>query len=351
MTKLTQRLFLVAVLNPNLGGCRQRAPYPLRPTRQERGGEDRRGRRALIWLRLFFGLIAAALFLAIFGPARRLAQISGWRLGRTLTVAFHRLLCFTVDARLRLHGAPSLAPRRLIVSNHVSWLDIPLLGAIEPMTFLAKKEVGGAFLGRQAALLQGIVFVDRQRKRGLPEVNANMARAMRAREPVLLFAEATTSDGNRLLRFRSSHFEAIRQARADGRRRIWRSGRAAGIPALFRARRPAGRPNRSPDRRLVRRHDVPAAPLALLARRRGDLRSLLWRSDPGSGGGGSQAVGPGDRTGGEAVSPKGRGWAAAAQLLLFLPNPKRAKNRRPCLETPYCPGLPRPLKRRTMQRN
>jgi 1-acyl-sn-glycerol-3-phosphate acyltransferase len=170
----------------------------------------------LIWLRLFFGLIVAALFLAIFGPARRLAQISGWRLGRTLTVAFHRLLCFTIDARLRLHGAPSLAPRRLIVSNHVSWLDIPLLGAIEPMTFLAKKEVGGAFLGRQAALLQGIVFVDRQRKRGLPEVNANMARAMRAREPVLLFAEATTSDGNRLLRFRSSHFEAIWQARADG---------------------------------------------------------------------------------------------------------------------------------------
>jgi lyso-ornithine lipid O-acyltransferase len=151
----------------------------------------------LIWLRLFLGLIAAALFLAIFGPVRRLAQISGWRLGRTLTVTFHRLLCFTIDARLRLHGAPSLAPRRLIVSNHVSWLDIPLLGAIEPMTFLAKKEVGGAFLGRQAALLQGIVFVDRQRKRGLPEVNANMARAIRAREPVLLF-------------------EAIRQARADG---------------------------------------------------------------------------------------------------------------------------------------
>jgi lyso-ornithine lipid O-acyltransferase len=164
---------------------------------------------------LFFGVIAAALFLSVFGPARRLAQISGWRLGRTLTVAFHRLLCFTIDARLRLHGTPSVAPGRLIVSNHISWLDILLLGAIEPMTFLAKKEVGGPFLGRQAALLQGIVFVDRQRKRGLPEVNANMARAMLAHEPVLLFAEATTGDGNRMLRFRSSHFEAIRQARAN----------------------------------------------------------------------------------------------------------------------------------------
>jgi 1-acyl-sn-glycerol-3-phosphate acyltransferase len=82
------------------------------------------------------------------------------------------------------------------------------------MTFLAKQEIGRPFLGRQAASLQGIVLVDRKRKRGIPEVNARMARAMRAREPVLLFAEATTGDGNRLLRFRSSHFEAILQAAA-----------------------------------------------------------------------------------------------------------------------------------------
>jgi 1-acyl-sn-glycerol-3-phosphate acyltransferase len=172
----------------------------------------------MIWLRLPLGLAAAALFLLILGPARRVAQASGWRIGRALPVAFHRLLCFTLDARVRRHGAPSVATRRLIVANHVSWLDVPMLGAIEPMTFLAKKEIGGPFLGRQAALLQGIVFVDRQRRRGIPEVNAIMARMMGDREPVLLFAEATTGDGNRLLRFRSSHFEAIRQtaARSDG---------------------------------------------------------------------------------------------------------------------------------------
>src|ERR1700677_2246226 len=170
----------------------------------------------MIWLRLLSGLIAAALFLLLFGPARRFAQASGWRLGRTLTVAFHRLLCFSLGARPRRHGTPSLAARRLIVANHVSWRDIPLLGAIEPMTFLAKKEIGASFLGRQAALLQGVVFVDRQRKRSITAANADMIRAMRAQDPVLLFAEATTGDGNRLLRFRSSHFEAIRQARADG---------------------------------------------------------------------------------------------------------------------------------------
>ena len=41
MTKLTQRLFLVVALKANLGGCRQRAPYPLRPTRKN--GEGKTG--------------------------------------------------------------------------------------------------------------------------------------------------------------------------------------------------------------------------------------------------------------------------------------------------------------------
>jgi 1-acyl-sn-glycerol-3-phosphate acyltransferase len=57
-----------------------------------------------------------------------------------------------------------------------------------------------------------VVFVDRERKRCIPEVNAAMARRMASGEPVALFAEATTGDGNRLLRFRSSHFESVRSA-------------------------------------------------------------------------------------------------------------------------------------------
>ena len=43
MTKLTQRLFLVVALNANLGGCRQRAPYPLRPTRKNGQGKTGAG--------------------------------------------------------------------------------------------------------------------------------------------------------------------------------------------------------------------------------------------------------------------------------------------------------------------
>jgi 1-acyl-sn-glycerol-3-phosphate acyltransferase len=101
---------------------------------------------------------------------------------------------------------------RLIVANHVSWLDVPVLGSIEPMTFLAKSEVGAPALGGRLARLQGIILVERGRRRCIPSVNAEMARTMAAGEPVVMFAEATTGDGNRILPFRSSHFEAIRAA-------------------------------------------------------------------------------------------------------------------------------------------
>jgi 1-acyl-sn-glycerol-3-phosphate acyltransferase len=90
------------------------------------------------------------------------------------------------------------------------------MGSLAPMSFLAKKEIGGHPVGRELVAMQGAVYVDRERRRCIPEVNARMVEAMRAGSPVVLFAEATTGDGNRLLRFRSSHFEAIRRAPISG---------------------------------------------------------------------------------------------------------------------------------------
>jgi 1-acyl-sn-glycerol-3-phosphate acyltransferase len=165
--------------------------------------------------RLVLGLLAAGLFLLLLGPPRAFALSRGWRTGRSAAPWFHRLLCAALGVEVRVHGRPA-AGGRLIVANHVSWLDIPVLGSIEPMTFLAKREVGAPALGGRLARLQGIIFVDRARRRCIPSVNAEMARAMAEGEPVTLFAEATTGDGNRILRFRSSHFEAAKAAAAAG---------------------------------------------------------------------------------------------------------------------------------------
>jgi 1-acyl-sn-glycerol-3-phosphate acyltransferase len=178
--------------------------------------KPRRPAGATIYPRLALGLLAAILFLFLCAPARSFAQSRRWRAGRRTPVVFHRLLCGALGVRVRVHGRPAPAARRLIVANHVSWLDIPVLASIEPMTFLAKKEVGAPALGGRLARLQGLILVDRQRRRGIPRVNAQMVEAMARGESVVLFAEATTGDGNRILRFRSSHFEAVRQAAAGG---------------------------------------------------------------------------------------------------------------------------------------
>jgi len=180
--------------------------------------------------RLALGLPLAGLFLGVFGPPRRLAQAHGWQLGRSTPVMFHRLLCTLLRVKVRRLGRLSAGGPRLIVSNHVSWLDIPVLGSVEPMTFLAKKEIGSPFLGRQLANLQGVVYVDRQRKRSIPKVNAGMAAAMRAGEPVVLFAEATTGDGVRLLKFRSSHFQTALEADAVVQPVFMHFKRLGGLP-------------------------------------------------------------------------------------------------------------------------
>jgi 1-acyl-sn-glycerol-3-phosphate acyltransferase len=163
-------------------------------------------------LRLAGLVLALAGLVVAFGPPRRLAQRQGSRWGERAPVLFQRLLCAGLGVTVRRHGELSAEGRRLIVANHVSWLDIPVLASLAPMSFLAKREIGAHPIGRQLVAMQGVVYVDRERRRCIPGVNARMAEAMRAGSPVVLFAEATTGDGNRLLGFRSSHFEAIRQA-------------------------------------------------------------------------------------------------------------------------------------------
>jgi lyso-ornithine lipid O-acyltransferase len=178
---------------------------------------NRRSLPVTTLLRLLCLIVVLTAFLAAFGPPRRIAQIYGLRVGRWAPVLFNRLICAGLGVRVRRHGAFSAGTKRLIVANHISWLDIPILGSLEPMTFLAKKEIGDHPVGKQLVAIQGVVYVDRSRRSCIPSVNARIAEAMCAGAPVVLFAEGTTSDGNRLMRFRSSHFESARQAEASER--------------------------------------------------------------------------------------------------------------------------------------
>lgn len=121
---------------------------------------------------------------------------------------YHRKVCRLLGIRLQIEGAVAGGVPVLLVANHSSWLDIPVLSAVAPVSFVAKKEVGGwPFVG-SLARLQRTVFVDRTRRTAVGETTSEMTVRLSARDTLVLFAEGTSTDGNRVLPLRTSLFGA-----------------------------------------------------------------------------------------------------------------------------------------------
>ncbi|HUS97554.1 MAG TPA: 1-acyl-sn-glycerol-3-phosphate acyltransferase [Hyphomicrobiaceae bacterium] len=117
---------------------------------------------------------------------------------------YHRRVCQLLGIRLHIAGKIDRNTPVLVVSNHVSWLDIPVLSAVAPVSFVAKREVGGWPFVSSLARLQRTIFVDRNKRSDVPKVTAELQRRLATGDAVVLFAEGTSSDGNRVLPFKSS---------------------------------------------------------------------------------------------------------------------------------------------------
>lgn len=157
---------------------------------------------ALVLTILLFLVVVSPLYLLFirFRPSARAA----------MPLLFCRIMCRFLRVRVRPRGEMARERPLLLVPNHISWVDIVVLGSTEFTAFLAKKEVAGWPLLGPLAKVQGALFVDRRRRRQIPAVNKQMAARMQAGDPVILFAEATTGDGTHLLKFHTPHFEACR---------------------------------------------------------------------------------------------------------------------------------------------
>jgi 1-acyl-sn-glycerol-3-phosphate acyltransferase len=138
---------------------------------------------------------------------------------QVLPLLFNRMLlaCLQINVVVRdaTAGSAPMGLPQLLVANHVSWTDIPALGTLHSISFLAKKEVAGWPIIATFAELQGTVFVDRTSRKSIRDANAAMARRMLAGHWVALFPEGTTYDGSELGRFHSSHFAAARDLLVD----------------------------------------------------------------------------------------------------------------------------------------
>jgi 1-acyl-sn-glycerol-3-phosphate acyltransferase len=108
---------------------------------------------------------------------------------------------------LELHHRGTPPSSGMIVSNHLSYLDILAYSALVPCVFIAKKEVASWPVLGLFARMCGTIFVDRTRRMKVASANQRISEALRAGMVVVLFAEGTSSDGRTVLPFRSSLLE------------------------------------------------------------------------------------------------------------------------------------------------
>lgn len=95
----------------------------------------------------------------------------------------------------------------LLVSNHLSYLDILVLSAISPGVFVSKHEVKAWPLLGWFAMLGGTVFVQRERRGQVGEISARIHALLEQGQLVILFPEGTSGDGESVLPFKSSLLE------------------------------------------------------------------------------------------------------------------------------------------------
>lgn len=142
-------------------------------------------------------LAAAVLIGRPFGLTRERVQ--------DLTRWWHARLCRLLALRVEVTG--DLAPAAMLVANHVSWLDVPVVGARGRIGFLSKAEVRGWPLVGWMARASGTLFI----ARGANETNELIQRIgerVRSGAAVVVFPEGTTTDGCRVERFHPRLFAA-----------------------------------------------------------------------------------------------------------------------------------------------
>jgi lyso-ornithine lipid O-acyltransferase len=146
-------------------------------------------------------------------PVQLVAMAMGPRAAHVIPIVFHRLLCGLIGVRQTVRGLP---PARgacgLIVANHISWLDISVIGSRAPVSFIAKSEIAGWPVFGYLSRLQRTLFIDRSRRGATADVSAVMGERLAAGESLVLFAEGTTGDGTRVLPLKSSLIGAVHQA-------------------------------------------------------------------------------------------------------------------------------------------
>ena len=152
------------------------------------------------------GMIIAAVLFPLQSSERRKREIEHWSLQ----------LLDRLNVRLFLHGRPPQYGGRplMIVSNHVTWLDIFAINAVVPSRFVAKSEMRAWPLIGWLSTRVGSLFIDRTKRHDTVRINHAVSAALKTGDVFAVFPEGTTTDGSTVLKFHASLLEPAVEADA-----------------------------------------------------------------------------------------------------------------------------------------
>jgi 1-acyl-sn-glycerol-3-phosphate acyltransferase len=161
---------------------------------------------------LIAGLVIAGLAYPWLAQPRRNRITRRWS-ALLLAVCGARLsVCGDLPALLARSGMVPGQPGRLLLINHISWIDIFAVNAVLPSRFVAKAEIGRWPLLGTLVTLAGTLYIERGRRHAVHAVNHKVAEHLQLGESVALFPEGTTTDGSELLPFHSNLIAPVMEA-------------------------------------------------------------------------------------------------------------------------------------------
>ncbi|QND51732.1 1-acyl-sn-glycerol-3-phosphate acyltransferase [Phyllobacterium sp. 628] len=166
----------------------------------------------MAWLRFIVTATIFALVTLVSLPLQYLFVKTGVGLQKKFPLLFHRLGCKLLGLKVHVHGEMATQRPLLLAANHASWSDIVVLGSLKEISFIAKAEVANWPLFGMFAKLQRSVFVEREKRGKTHHQASEIATRLASGDVMVLFAEGTTSDGNRVLPFKTSLFGAAQVA-------------------------------------------------------------------------------------------------------------------------------------------
>ena len=144
------------------------------------------------------GLWIVALRFPALAPDQQHARVQIWSL--------ELLACAGI--RLRIMGQPPLGGPVMLVANHLSWLDIPVMHAARHCRFVSKSDVQGWPLIGTLATAAGTLYIERSSRRDALRMVRSMQEALERGEVLAVFPEGTTGDGRAMLPFHANLIQA-----------------------------------------------------------------------------------------------------------------------------------------------